>query len=398
MSQPKGKIPPHIKHKEFKHPKQEHQFVLILNQVDDPRKPSCNFRYSLVTILFVTFVGILCGAKDWEEIYQSAEGMVEWIGGYVDVSSGIPPSRTLQRVMSLIPTQMVERVLVDFGRALKEGDTIRNQGDTIAIDGKTLRGSRGWNENDRPLHLLHAWSVNHRLCLGQVSVDEKSNEVTALPKLLETLELRGTVITTDALNTQKGTAKVAVDKGADYILPVKGNHPTFHEEIELLFKEAEGLDFCGIDAAQSETLEKSGGRVESRSYALLDAEDLPGAKEWEGCRCVGRVIRTRTKNQKVSTEICYYATSLDLDIARFSSAVRDHWGVENGLHWSLDVIFKEDHHRYQDRIGAANLSLMRKIALAILSRDTTLKCGRAAKQMRAAVSSAFRDHLLKKCF
>jgi predicted transposase YbfD/YdcC len=145
-------------------------------------------------------------------------------------------------------------------------------------------------------------------------------------------------------------------------------------------------------------MEKSAGRVEERFYDLIDVEDLPAQEEWIGCQCIGRVIRKRTKGEKTSIEVCYYITSLNLDIDKFAKGVRKHWGVENSLHLFLDIIFNEDRHRYQDRVGAANLSLLRKVALAVLSRDSSLKCGRAAKQMRAATSSSYRDHLFKNCF
>ncbi len=391
MSPPKGKIPAHIKPKSFDHPGTANRIVLTLCEVEDPRQPSCNFRHSLVTLIFISLFGVLCGAKDWEEIVQAANGMIDWIGKYVDVSSGVPSSKTLKRVMSLIPTNSLERLLGCLKSNLSEGDV-------IAIDGKTLRGSRGWSEEDRPLHLLHAWSTELGVCLGQVSVDEKSNEITAFPKLIERLELKGTIVTTDALNTQKKAAAAIINQKANYSLPVKENHKDLYEDIKLLFDYADKKGFKGVDAAQSHTQEKSSGRVEERSYELLDIEDLASAKDWAGCSSVGRVTRRRTKKGKTSTEVCYYITSLELDVDKFAKSVRKHWGVENGLHLSLDVVFEEDKHRYQDKIGAANLSLLRKVALAILTKDTTLKCGKSAKQMRAATSLTYRDHLIKNCF
>jgi len=391
MSQPKGKIPAHIKPKSFDHPRKDSLIVSTLCEVEDPRKPSCNFRHSIVTIIFISLIGVLCGAKDWEEIIQAANGMIHWIGKYVDISDGVPSSKTLKRVMGLIPTDSLERLLNCLRSRFIEGDV-------VAIDGKTLRGSRGWNEEDRPLHLLHAWSSESGVCLGQVSVDEKSNEITAFPKLIERLELKGTIVTTDALNTQKKAAVAIIDNKADYALPVKENHKDLYEEIKLLFEDADKRNFKGVDAAESHSQEKSGGRIEERSYQLLDIEDLTSAKEWAGCSSVGRVTRKRTKKGKTSTEVCFYITSLELDVHKFAKSVRKHWGVENGLHLSLDVIFEEDKHRYQDKIGAANLSLLRKVALSILAKDTTLKCGKPAKQMRAATSYSYRDHLIKNCF
>jgi len=336
-------------------------------------------------------VGVLCGSKDWEEIVQAAEGMIDWLGKYIDISSGIPSSKTLKRVMSLIPTDSLGRLLNCLSSSLAEGDI-------IAIDGKTLRGSRGWDEKDRPLHLLHAWSTEQGICLAQVSVDEKSNEITAFPKLIECLELKGTIVTTDALNTQKKAAVAIVNQKAGYVFPVKENHKELYEDIKLLFEDADIKNFKGVDAAEVHHQEKCGGRVEERSYQLLDFEDLLSAKEWAGCSSVGRVTRKRTKKGKTSIEECYYITTLELDVDKFSRAARKHWGVENGLHLPLDVVFEEDKHRYQDKIGAANLSLLRKVGLAILTKDTSLKCGKPAKQMRAATSAVYRDHLIKNCF
>jgi predicted transposase YbfD/YdcC len=391
MSQPKGKVPAHIKPKFFDHPAKSSRIISVLCEVEDPRQPSCNFRHSIVTIIFISLMGVLCGAKDWEEIVQAANGMIDWLGKYIDVKSGVPSSQTLKRVISLIPTNSLERLLDCIKSCLVEGDI-------ISIDGKTLRGSRGWSEEDRPLHLLHAWSSELGVCLGQVSVDEKSNEITAFPKLIEKLELKGTIVTTDALNTQKKAAAAIVQQKADYVLPVKENHKDLYEDIELLFEDADKKEFKGVDGADNQTQEKSAGRVEERNYQLLDIENLASAKEWVGCSSVGRVIRKRTKKGKTSTEICYYITTLELDVDKFSAGVRKHWGVENGLHLALDVVFDEDKHRFQDKIGAANLSLLRKVALSILVKDTTLKCGKPAKQMRAATSSSYRDHLIKNCF
>jgi predicted transposase YbfD/YdcC len=308
MSHPKGKVPAHIKPKHFQHPESTNRLISILAKVDDPRKPACNFKYCLVTILFISLLGVLCGAKDWEEIVQIAEGMINWIGKYVDISTGIPSKKTLKRVMSLIPTNTLTELLQSICANVKSLD-----GDIIAIDGKTLRGSKGWNKNDRPLHLLHAWSTEYGVCLGQISVDEKSNEITAFPELIASLELKGTIVTADALNTQKKAAEAVISKGADYILPVKENHKTLLDDIQLLFQEADDKKFKGIDAATSHSLEKSAGRVEERLYELLDATELPDIKAWASCSSVGRVTRTRTKGGKTSKEVCFYITSLSLD-------------------------------------------------------------------------------------
>jgi predicted transposase YbfD/YdcC len=392
MGQKKGKVPAHIQPKSFQHPGADSSWILVLNQVEDPREISCNTRHSITTILFIVFVTVLCGAKNWEEMQYLAAGedFSRWLGTYVDLSGGIPSKWTLERVVSLIPTSQLQPLFSLFREHAKKIGT-------IAIDGKTLRGTKEWGQG-HPLHLLHAWSVEEGICIGQVPVDEKSNEITAFPILVSQLELEGSVVTADAMNTQKASVQAVVAKKGDYALPVKENHPGFLEDIKLLFAEADRVQFRGIDAAHTETLEKRGGRVESRRYELLSAEELVGIAEWAGCCCVGRVTRKRTKGEKTSEEIVYYITSLDFDVEQFAKSVRGHWGVENGLHWALDVIFREDGHRYRARIGAANLSLIRKIALGVLTRDTTVKKGKATKQMKAIASSAYRDHLLNNCF
>lgn len=392
MGQKKGKVPAHIQPKVFHHPQAESSWIAILEKVDDPREVSCNTRHSVTAILFIAFTTILCGATNWEEMHYLAigEDFTKWLSSYVDLSAGIPSKWTLERVISLIPTATLHPLFAQFRDHTKKIGT-------IAIDGKTLCGSRDWDKN-HPLHLLHAWSVEDGVCLGQVAVNEKSNEITAFPELISQLEIRGAILTADAIHTQKASVKVVNDKKADYALPVKENQSNLLEDIKLLFAQADKAGFQGIDAAHWETLEKKGGRVESRRYELLSAKELPGIEEWAGCQCVGRVTRKRSKGEKTTEETIYYITSLDFEAELFGKAVREHWGVENGLHWALDVIFREDGHRYQKRIGAANLSLMRKIALGVLTRDKTVKKGRATKQMKAVGSPSYRDHLLKNCF
>lgn len=392
MGQKSGKVPAHIQPKQFHHPQSDSTWISILEKVDDPREISCNTRHSVTTILFVAFTTILCGATNWEEMHYLAigEDFTKWLNAYVDLSGGIPSRWTLERVISLIPTKTLQPLFAQFR------DHAKKMG-TIAIDVKTLCGSRDWDKN-HPLHLLHAWSVEDGVCLGQVAVDKKSNEITAFPELISQLEIQGAVITADAIHTQKTSVKAVINQKGDYAFPVKENQSGLLEDIKLLFAEADGVGFKGIDAAHTETLEKKAGRVERRRYELLSAKELPGIEEWAGCECVGRVTRKRSKGGKTTEETIYYITSLDFEAERFGKSVREHWGVENGLHWALDVIFCEDKHRYQKRIGAANLSLMRKIALGVLTRDTTVKKGRATKQMKALSSPTYRDHLLKKCF
>ena len=388
------KVPSHIKIKKAQHPAANTKLIQILENVPDSRGPSCNFKHPLTTILFITVVCSLCGANDWEVIVIQAQAMRNWLSQYVDLSQGIPCVRTFKRVFESICPNKMEAMLIDVMEILRE----KKSGDVISFDGKTLRGTSVSEKGLKGIHILNAWSKDNGICIGQIKVDDKSNEITALPQLMDLLDLKGTIITTDALNTQKETAFKAIKGGADYVLPVKGNHPSLQEEIELLFNEAERKGYKGFDADDLETVEKAHGRIESRQYYSLDAVDLPSAKEWEGMNSIGKVIRERTEKGKITKEIHYYISSCEIDAGVLELATRGHWGVENGLHWSLDVIFREDKLRYRERNGARNLSIIRKITLGALGRDKTLKCGREGKRLLAATDGVYRANILKNLF
>jgi predicted transposase YbfD/YdcC len=228
-----------------------------------------------------------------------------------------------------------------------------------------------------------------------MKVDDKSNEIPAVPKLMELLDLKGTIITSDALNTQKDTAAKAIDLGADYVLPVKDNHPGLLEDIDLLFKDAEKNDFRGIDADHFETMEKGHGRVEMRKYTAIDTSELACGMDWKGFQMAGKVTRERTYKGKTSIETQYYISSCEINAQLLEKVVRGHWGIENSLHLILDITFREDQLRYRDRIGAQNLATIRKLTLTALAKDETLKCGKSGKRIAAATDPVYREKLLK---
>jgi predicted transposase YbfD/YdcC len=388
------KVPKYIRNGEVKHPGSNTKLIQILENFPDPRGASCNFKHPLTTILFITIVCSLCGANDWEVIMVQAQAMNNWLSKYVDLSNGVPCVRTFKRLFETICPDKMEAMLIEVMEILRE----KKKGDVISFDGKTLRGTSASEKGLKGIHILNAWSKDNGICIGQTKVDDKSNEITAMPELMDLLDLKGTIITADALNTQKKTASKAIEKEADYFLPVKGNQPFLQEEIELLFNEAEEESYKGFDADNLETIEKAHGRVESRKYYSLDAEDLPSAQDWKGMNSVGKVIRERTEKGKTTKEIHYYISSCEVDAGILEMATRSHWGVENGLHWALDVVFREDKLRYRERNGARNLSIIRKITLGALGRDKTLKCGKEGKRLAAATDSTYRENLLKNLF
>lgn len=387
--------PMHVQKPVFTHPEASSSFITILEKVPDPRGASPNFSYSLTSILFIVTITMLCGADDWEEIAVMGEQMEGWIGRYVDVSSGIPSAFTLERVISSIRTSSLELMLREIAHLFRKELT----NDVIAIDGKSLRGSRDQANNKRAVHLLHAWSCENKVCLAQMKVDDKSNEITAICALLDQLFLKGSIVTTDALNTQKETVAKIVEKEAHYVLPVKENQPGLLESIKVLFAEAERVKFSGIDADEFEMLEKSRGRVEERYCTAIDASELIEAKEWKGLKTAAKIVRRRTLRDKTTEEIIYYITDLEINAQKIAQAIREHWQIENGLHHALDVVLAEDSHIYRDRNGACNLSAIRKIVLAALEKtQARKKYSKKGKRLLASLNSDFRDACLKNLF
>jgi predicted transposase YbfD/YdcC len=311
----------HLKKKKRIHLRTDLKIIQILEDVPDPRGFSCNFSHPLTTILFITIVSSLCGANNWELIVVQAEAMSEWISQYVDLSGGIPCARTFKRVFEALCPDAMERMLIRVMELMRE----KKGREAISFDGKTLRGTAVSERGLKGIHLLNAWSHENGICIGQVRVEDKSNEITAMPELMELLDLKGTIITADALNTQKDIVQKAIEKGADYILPVKGNHAGLLEEIELMFKGAEDREFKGIDAETSESVDKLHGRIEERGYYSIGGEDLPSAEEWAGLRSLGKVERTRIEKERQPKSALLY----------LEQVTRGHWGIENGLHWML---------------------------------------------------------------
>lgn len=373
---------------------ENYEVLEFLNTIPDPRMDRCK-KYSLESILFISLVGMLCGADSAREIVEFADGNEIWIKSYVELTEGIPSHDTVSRVFSLIDKNVFCMMFTKWTQSLQkrfEGEE-RRENKVIAIDGKSLCGSLG-NDLKGMAHMLHAWSVENGLCIGQQAVKDKSNEITAMSPLLKMLDLKGCIVTADAIHSHKAIAKTIVEQGGDYVLPIKDNQKNFKEEIEMLFQDAFKNDFRGIDADEYETLEKGHGRVEYRKYWMIDAEELPSTKEWTGLKSVGFCVRERRIKDKTTREEAFFATSLELNAKLFSDVVRNHWQVENKLHWVVDVTFREDKQRYRDKTMAQNMSCLRKIAFNILKKDPR-KSSLKSKRLRAASNAAYRDDILK---
>ena len=371
-----------------------YEVLKFLSIIPDSRVDRCK-KYSLESILFTALVGMLCGADSAREIVEFGDANEDWIKKYVELPNGIPSHDTVNRVFSLINKNVFCEMFTSWTQSLqiKTGSEEKKENKVIAIDGKTLCGAIGSSLKGMA-HMLHAWSVENGLCIGQQAVKDKSNEITAMQPLLKMLDLKGCIITADAIHSHKGTARAIVEQGGDYVLPIKDNEKNFKEEIDTLFQDAFKNDFRGVDADEYESLEKGHGRIEYRKYWMIDAEELPSAKEWSGLKSVGFCIRERTVKGKTTKEEVFFATSLELDAKLFSRVVQDHWQVENKLHWVVDVTFREDKQRYRDKTMAQNLSCLRKIAFNILKKDSR-KSSFKSKRLRAASNIAYREDILK---
>lgn len=426
MAAPKGQIPQHVKdgQKQFKHSREDHPIVQIMLEVPDPRKPSLTFQYSVASILFMTLAAFISGATDWAKVVVMAEGMKDWLAQYVDMSSGVPCERTFINIFNALKPEDLEGALRQVSNLLRT----KLPQEVISFDGQTSRGTADKYKGLSGIHLMNAWSADNRICLGQLKVDDKSNEIIAMPQLMEALDLKGTIVTADAMNTQKATAKKAIEKEADYVLPVKGNQPALLEDIQLAF---EGLD---EDLAQGQArwerqvkkaeenrdkerlekllergpprykstkweseVDKEHGRVEHRTCTAIPVGNLPSKEGWDGIKSIARVCRERTEKGITSQEITYYISSLAPMASEIAQVIRNHWGVES-QHWYLDVVFKQDKSRYRNRVGARNLAVIRKIALNGLLREKTLKKGIATKQCAAACNPSYRELVFKNLF
>jgi predicted transposase YbfD/YdcC len=373
----------------------EYEVLKFLGAIPDPRIDRCK-KHSLESILFLTLVGMLCGADNAREIEEFGDANEDWIRKYVELEGGVPSHDTITRVFSLIDKNAFCENFTKWTQSLQkatEREAEEKKHSVVAIDGKSLCGSIGSSLTGMA-HMLHAWSVKNGLCIGQQAVKEKSNEITAMIPLLMMLDLKGCIVTADAIHSHKKTAKTIIEQGGDYILPIKDNQKDFKEEIEELFKDGFKRDFKGIDADQHKTLEKEHGRIENRKFWIVDAEDLPAAKEWSGLKSVGLCVRERTIKGKTTKEEVYFAMSLELDAKLFAEVIRDHWQVENKLHWVVDVTFREDKQRYKDKTMAQNLSCVRKIAFNMLKKDSR-KTSMKSKRLRAASNIDYREEILK---
>jgi predicted transposase YbfD/YdcC len=346
-------------------------------------------RHLLLDIIVIALCAVLCGAKDWQQVEAFGKSRLTWLRRFLKLPNGIPSHDTFERVFDRLEPAALQQRLQQWVAALAATLDIGH----IAIDGKALRGScRG---KLGALHLVSAWASEYHLSLGQVATASKSNEITAIPELLELLELHGAVVTIDAMGCQKAIASKIIERGGDYILTVKDNQPHLLEDIQKLMAGALDTGFRDLEHDEYSTEDKGHGRVEKRHYTILyDPQGIRSQEEWEKLCVVGMVLRERQVGTAEPTlEASYFIGSKEMSAASYGEKLRGHWSIENNLHWQLDVSFGEDKNRVSKRSGAENLALIRKLALMLLKRHPS-KLSMAGKQWNCALNQEFLEEVL----
>lgn len=341
--------------------------------------------YPLDEVLLATLVGVVCGADDWDGVEEVATGALNWLRGFLPFSNGVPTAQTLRKVFRLLDAQALQRGFAAWAASLRA-----EAREVIAIDGKTLRGSKTSPDGKGALHLVSAYATEAGLVLAQQAVDGKSNEITAIPELLDMLNLKGAIVSIDAMGTQKEIARRIVDKGADYVLALKGNQTSLHEDAALFFSDP----VCAADCAVSADTEAGHGRIEERSCRAAEAEWLAERHpDWKDLRSLAAVTARRIDKRtgRESLETRYYITSLEPDPRAILAATRAHWGVEI-FHWTLDVTFDEDRCRTRKDASPLNFAVIRHTGYNLLKADNSPGSMRR-KRLRACIDPAFRTKL-----
>ena len=356
--------------------------------VPDPRVDRTK-RHQLLDILTIAICAVLCGADSWVDVELFGQAKLTWLRTFLALPHGIPSHDTFGRVFAALDPGQFEQCFLVWVRAV----VAHTRGEVVALDGKTLRRSHDRGAGKAALHLVSAWAATNRLVLGQVAVDAKSNEIRALPALLRVLALEGCIVTIDAIGCQTAIAQTIVDRGGDYVLALKANQPTLHDAVATYFAEARATAFRDVPHGYLRTVDGGHGRVEVRQYWMVATPELLGYLDpkgaWPRLTSVGMVERERRTATETTREVHYYLSSLHGPVHPFARAVRAHWGIENRLHWVLDIAFREDESRVRMGHAAENFAVLRHIALNLLRGDRSVKAGIKAKRLKAGWDEAY---------
>jgi predicted transposase YbfD/YdcC len=362
--------------------------VLYFSDVEDPR--SDNKRHLLLDIIVISICAAICGADTWTDVELFGQAKERWFRTFLELPHGIPSHDTFNRVFALIDAEQFQESFRNWIAAVEE----RTKGEIIALDGKQLRRSHDKAEGQKAIYMVSAWASENSMVLGQRKVDDRSNEITAVPQLLEMLEVAGCIVTTDAMHCQVETAKKVIENDADYVFVVKDNQPRLLEAIQGLFDDPDEMRW--VDTDYDRTTDGNHGRIETRQcWTTSDPEYLAyiaSLADWPGLQSIGMIEAKRSTKEGTSVKRRYFISSLESNAQQLLHAVRTYWGIENKLHWVLDLAFREDESRVRKGNGPQNFAVLRHIALNLLKREDTAKISIRAKRKKAGWDN---DFLLK---
>lgn len=358
--------------------------------LEDPRDIRGK-EHLLLDIITIALCAVISGAEGWEDMAEYGRAKQDWLSTFLSLSNGIPCADTFGRVFARLDPEQMQRCFGSWVNAISQ----LLGAEVVGIDGKTLRHSNDKGCGKAAIHMVSAWASANRLVLGQRKVDDKSNEITAIPALLTVLEIAGCIVTIDAMGCQKDIASAIIARGADYVLALKGNQGGLFEDVQWLFQQAQGLEFEGVAHSFAQSIDTGHGRIETRRcWTLSELDYLTQMPQWSGLQTVVMVQSERRSKGQVTTENRFFISSLPSQAALVMRAVRTHWSIENSLHWVLDVSFHEDACRIRRKFAPQNMALLRHLALNLLSQDSSSKRSIAARRKKAAWDQTYLIKLL----
>jgi len=367
------------------------KIIQHFTKIKDPRIDRTKY-HQLMDILVIAILAVICGADGWTDIELFGKSKNEWLQTFLELPHGIPSHDTFGRVFAAIDPEEFQNSFMEWVQTIQD----LTHGEVIALDGKQLRGSQDSVSGKQAIYMVSAWATQNQLVLGQRKVDEKSNEITAIPKLLKLLDLAGCIVTVDALNTQTRIAKTIRDRGGEYILAVKENQGHLYADMVDLFADDRAYGFRDAPYAHTKQVSKDHGRLEIREcWSISDPQYLAQIREidrWSGVQTLVLIVSERRIGDQVETQERYFISSLENNAERILQAKRSYWGIENSLHWVLDLAFNEDRSRVRKDHAPENLSLLRQMAVNLLKQEQSVKVGIKAKRMKCGWDT---DYLLK---